>query len=59
MGSLVVQMLGLHDLFADHYQSGISFLKSSVLQDYETAILDQPFSRLELCMALKLETPAG
>ncbi len=40
MGSLVVQMLRLHDLPADHYQSGFSFLKSSTLQDYETAILD-------------------
>ncbi len=40
MGSLVVQMLGLHDLPADHYQSGFSFLKSSALQRYETAILD-------------------
>jgi DNA-binding response OmpR family regulator len=40
MGSLVVQMLGLHDLPTDHYQSGFSFLKSSALQGYETAILD-------------------
>ncbi len=40
MGSLVIQMLGLHDLLADHYQSGFSFLRSSALQDYETAILD-------------------
>ena len=40
MGSLVVQILGLHDLPTDHYQSGFSFLKSSALQEYETAILD-------------------
>jgi DNA-binding response OmpR family regulator len=40
MGALVVQMLGMHDLPTDHYQSGFSFLKSSSLQDYETAILD-------------------
>lgn len=40
MGSLVVQMLGLHGLATDHYQSGLAFLKSSALQDYEIAILD-------------------
>ena len=40
MGSLVVHMLGLHDLLTDRYQSGCSFLRSSALQDYETAILD-------------------
>ena len=40
MGALVVQMLGLHDLPADHYLNGLSFLKSSVLQNYETVILD-------------------
>ena len=40
MGSLVVQMLGLHGLPADHYQNGASFLKSSALLGYETAILD-------------------
>ena len=40
MGSLVVHMLGLHDLPTDHYQSGFSFLRSSALQDYETAIQD-------------------
>lgn len=40
MGSLVVRMLGLHDVIADHYQSGFSFLKSSSLQQYQTAILD-------------------
>ena len=40
MGSLVVQMLGLHDLPTDHYQTGFAFLKSSALQSYETAILD-------------------
>lgn len=40
MGSLVVQMLALHELPTHHYESGFSFLKSSDLQDYETAILD-------------------
>lgn len=40
MGSLVVQMLGLHDLPTDHYQSGFAFLKSSKLQQYATAVLD-------------------
>lgn len=40
MGTLIVQMLGLHDLPTDHYQSGFAFLKSSALQGYETAILD-------------------
>ena len=40
MGSLVVQMLGMHDLPTDLYQRGFAFLKSSSLQDYETAILD-------------------
>lgn len=40
MGTLVVQMLALHDLHTDHYASGFAFLKSSALRGYEVAILD-------------------
>ncbi len=40
MGTLVVQMLALHDLHTDHYASGFAFLKSSALRGYEIAILD-------------------
>lgn len=40
MGTLVGQMLALHDLRTDHYESGFAFLRSGALQRYEIAILD-------------------